>query len=400
MVQSRLLYSIPLFWHGYRADSKREMDIAIRLALDLGMFRRKFAAEQGEDPVIKESWRRTWWMVFIIDAYYAGTLGAMNFATIHVETTVELPCEEAEYESGEIPEPRTLAEFDCREFADDNTSFSSFAYLITAVRCAALAISIAPKIAVKEASPQVIESADSIVDAWLLLLPKNEKQVMSKTGEIDELMFQAHLVIHVATIGLHRPLSDLRFNTVEGVSSCARDPPAEIPTPDLINIHTTRVLRSVEAQIRLLALPARPFKHTPFTTCMVSEGTLALLSACNFLLKGKELAIARDQIRMTIGCLKSLGEVWPRTARNVREIQTIARHVLGLGSKTDNSSTPRSNQVPSLAGSEGQETLSSDNGLSSSEVDVFSSLSTLDSVCGWHNLNDLPLDLSWWTEEG
>jgi hypothetical protein len=44
---------------------------------------------------------------------------------------------------------------------------------------------------------RVIQKVDSILNAWLLLLPKNRKQVMAKTGEIDELMFQACLVIHV-----------------------------------------------------------------------------------------------------------------------------------------------------------------------------------------------------------
>ncbi|KAH7255025.1 hypothetical protein NW759_012678 [Fusarium solani] len=398
MVQCRLLYSIALFWHGYKEDSKREMNAAVQLALRLGMPRQEFAIENGcQDPVLVECWRRTWWMLFIVDAFYAGTLGAMNFATLDVEATVELPCEESEYESGEIPEPKTLEEFECREFASDDTSFSSFAYLIGAVRCAALAISIAPKVAVKEASTQVIEAADSVVDAWLLLLPKDDKQVISKTGIIDELMFQAHLVIHVATIGLHRPLSDLRFNAIESVSSCARDPPADSPTPDLINVHTIRVLRSVEAQIRLLALPARPFNHTPFITCMVSEGTLALLSACNFLHKGKELAIARDQIRMTIGCLKALGEVWPRTARNVREIQMIARHVLGLGPKSTKSNTPQSTGVPSLSGGEGQETLGSDGGQLSSDDDILASLANMDTVCGWYSSSDFATDMSWWT---
>lgn len=99
-----------------------------------------------------------------------------------------------------------------------------------------------------------------------------------------------------------------------------------------------------------MALPVRPFHHTPFTTCMVSEGTLALLSACKFQLKDKELRIARDQIKMTIGCLKALGEVWPRTARNVGEIQMIARHVLDVGRGVSASkSTPEANQVPDLS---------------------------------------------------
>lgn len=99
--------------------------------------------------------------------------------------------------SQKIPIPKTLEDFDCREFAAEGTSFSSFAYLISAVRCAALAISISPKIAAKEDSADMIQSADSIIDGWSLLLPRDRRQVMTRNGDIDELMFQAHLLIHV-----------------------------------------------------------------------------------------------------------------------------------------------------------------------------------------------------------
>lgn len=183
---------------------------------------------------------------------------------------------------------------------------------------------------------------------------------------------------------------------MEDISSCARDPPADNPTPELINVHTVRVMRSVEAQIRLLALPVRPFRHTPFATCMVSEGTLALLSACHFLLKGPKLAIARDQIRMTIGCLRTLAELWPRVARNVREIQTIAHHVLGIGSKTTtNNGTPQSVDVPQLSGGNGQGSLGSEGELSSNETDILPLLSSIDDLCGWYNVGDFDTDLSW-----
>lgn len=391
-VQCRLLYSIALFWNSYKTDAQREIDSAAGLARELGMFRCEFATEHGSgDPVLTECWRRTWWMLYIVDAYYAGTLGAMNFAVLDIEATVDLPCEEAEYESGDIPDPKKPQDFDSREFASDDISFSSFAYLIGAIRCVVSAISISPNIATKEASEHVIQAADSIIDGWLLLLPKGSKEVMSKAGEIDELMFQAHLVIHVTTIRLHRPLSDLKFNAVEDVSSCARERPLDTPTTDLVNVHTVRILRSVESQIRILALPARPFHHTPFTTCMVSEGTLALLSACSFLLKGKELAVARDQIRMTIGCLRALGEIWSRTARNVQEIQTIAQHVLGLKPKSD---TPQSSEVPSLSG--GEEQRNSGSEAESTGLDVLSGVQDLDSVCGWYNPSDLGIDLLWW----
>ncbi|ERS96179.1 hypothetical protein HMPREF1624_07087 [Sporothrix schenckii ATCC 58251] len=350
-------------------------------------FHPDFAAKYGaQDAVLTECWRRTWWMLYIVDAFYAGTLGAANFVTVDVEATVDLPCEEADYEKGQIPEPQTLHDFDCRELAPESTSFSSFAYLIGAVRCSALAISTAPKVAASEESLHILQAADSVINAWLLLVPSGRKQVMSKTGEIDELMFQAYLLIHVAAIGLHRPLSDLKFNPVEWISSCARHPPRETSSPELINVHTVRVRKSIEAQIRLLALPTEHFRHSPFTTCMVSEGTLALLSACTFLLEGKELAVARDQIRMTIGCLKMLGELWPRIETSVQEIQTIARHVLGLRSKAAKSAdVPRPSQVQTPSSEQGQGISEVEAYVAASDIELFASLGSMEDFCGWYN---------------
>ncbi|RAL06955.1 putative C6 transcription factor [Aspergillus homomorphus CBS 101889] len=399
LVQCRLLYSTVLFWYERKEKALSQHNLAVKLALDLHMFKPQFALTHGaNDPILQESWRRTWWSLYVLDLFFAGTLGTMKFAFLNIEATVGLPCEEHEYQSGEIPPPKTLHDFDCREFALDDPVFSSFTYLIGAARCAALAISTAPRNTVKEDSTRVIQTADSILDGWLLLLPQSRKQLMSKTGEIDELMFQAHLLIHVASIGLHRPFSDLKFNPVEDLSSCAREPPPDAPTPDLVNVHTVRVLRSVDAQVRLLALPVQRFHHTPFVTCMISEGALSLLSACYCLLAGTDLAIARDQMRMIIGCLKTLGELWPRTAKNVREIQTIASHVLGLTPATANvrsRESTSSSELPSLVHGDGSQVSGTTPEGSSSDSDLLLSLDSLQDLCGWYNMGDLDADPSW-----
>lgn len=129
---------------------------------------------------------------------------------------------------------------------------------------------------------------------------------------------------------------------------------------------------------------------------MVSEGALALLSACKFLLRGKELAIAREQIRMTIGCLKALGELWSRTARNVREIQTIAHHVLGLGSKTQGGSA-RNNSHEGLDLSSADEygIFSSETGTSSEDLNMMPSLDSIEDLCGWYNIGGLDPNIAW-----
>jgi hypothetical protein len=101
IIQARLLYSIALFWYDQKTQAKSESGNAIQLAQSLQLSREEFAIQYGGgDPILAESWRRTWWMLYIIDAYYAGTLGTMEMRAVDVDATVRLPCEEDEYESG------------------------------------------------------------------------------------------------------------------------------------------------------------------------------------------------------------------------------------------------------------------------------------------------------------
>jgi hypothetical protein len=132
---------------------------------------------------------------------------------------------------------------------------------------------------------------------------------------------------------------------------------------------------------------------------MISEATLALLSASNFLLRGQDLAIARHQVRMYIGYLKTLGELWPRTSRNVQEIQTIARHVLGVGSiSSTNDDTPKSSDIPSLSSGQGGGSVSTEVIVSSEGADIFPPWGPFNDLCGWYNLSDMGQDLSSWID--
>lgn len=100
LVQSRLLYSIALYWSRDMDEGRSVLNQAISDAYSLGMHHRSFAlAQGGSDPVIEESWRRTWWQIYVVDAYHAAIIRAPNFRA-RVDATVDLPCEEREYESG------------------------------------------------------------------------------------------------------------------------------------------------------------------------------------------------------------------------------------------------------------------------------------------------------------
>ncbi|TLS23266.1 uncharacterized protein PpBr36_05700 [Pyricularia pennisetigena] len=351
LAQCRLLYSIASYWCGDRDAARREIDAALGIAIGLGMHRREFAVEHSGpgDPVLAESMRRTWWSIYVVDAWYAGIGKRAAFATRGVHITADLPCEEREYKSGTIPTPKTLDEFDSREFSPDNHVYSSFAYLIGATRGIASALASVPADAEHTfPTPEIIYSVDAIVEGWDMLLPDCKRDVLTASGELDELMFQAFMSVHAWTIGLHRPYSSLHFNALEAHSSCPQpmttmtDSAAATQTPN--NIHTTRCLRSIQAQVRLLALPARPFCHTPFAICMMTAGTITLLSACKHLPPTPQdaspaaaaaaydgLSLSRHQVRLGMGCLMAMAHVWPQGRRHLAEVQAIAREVLGIG---------------------------------------------------------------------
>ncbi|KAI0163891.1 hypothetical protein GGR57DRAFT_489639 [Xylariaceae sp. FL1272] len=316
LAQCHLLYSIFLYWHGDKTQSGEHIDAAIRIVVELRMNERQYAYENGQgDLVIQECWRRTWWQLFIVDAYHAVIKRSPVFSLSAVETDVELPCEEDEYESG---------------------TFSSFAYLIGATRSISLALSAVPPETSNYSnwsSFKIIAEVDAIIYGWFLLLPESKKEVLSEGSVIDELMFQAQLAVHATLIVLHRPFSKLPFHPLERISTCLSEPPERLPAKEEETVHTQRCLRSIGAQIRLLVLPVQPSRRCPFTICMTAAGTTTLLAAIKVLFSGRQLAVARHQLRLVVGFLKALAKVWPQGRKNTEEIQTIAQEVLSINSQ-------------------------------------------------------------------
>lgn len=101
LVQGMLLLGIALDGTG-DADLARQMRRnALKLALDVGMNSDDFAEGHGRGcSTLKESWRRTWWELFMVDALAAGLHGETPSVFLDEETTVALPCEERHYISG------------------------------------------------------------------------------------------------------------------------------------------------------------------------------------------------------------------------------------------------------------------------------------------------------------
>jgi hypothetical protein len=77
-VQALLLTAIAVHSQDDMLKSRTILDRAIYLALDLRMNSRTFA-NMERDPVLAESWRRTYWFLYVTDAMFAGIRRATSF---------------------------------------------------------------------------------------------------------------------------------------------------------------------------------------------------------------------------------------------------------------------------------------------------------------------------------
>lgn len=77
-VQTLLLTAIVLHCDDEMDRAREVLDRAIYLALELRMNSREFASLEP-DPVLAESWRRTYWGLFVTDSMIAGITRAPSF---------------------------------------------------------------------------------------------------------------------------------------------------------------------------------------------------------------------------------------------------------------------------------------------------------------------------------
>ncbi|PGH02054.1 hypothetical protein GX51_04866 [Blastomyces parvus] len=331
-VQALMLYSIATHWNNEKPRAREILDIATSLALEIGMNSRQFAYQYGEgNPNLEESWRRTWWLLYVVDSLYAGIWRAPAFALWSVSSDVDLPCEEDDYHSGNIPKPRTLLEYDERQFDAVDAVFSSFTYLIDASRILGTILIVG----LDEGNPvdPEVDYADSVLVAWSLHLPDIKKELVTRRGNVDPMLFLAHMLINTTTIYLHRPRSKLLYSNAENISKCAPPPPPErltLAAQEAYQLHTVKALTAAERISSLLALPTTLVKQSQFIICMVALSTIVQLSAYIFDPNVAASRALKERIRVNLGALRAHEKIWPLGRKSLEEVKSIARQVFAL----------------------------------------------------------------------
>ncbi len=101
LLQALLMLVVALDGNCQQDRARQLLADCERIAIELGLNSRDFAAANGRgSPVLEESWRRTWWDLYVVDGMIAGVHRVTNFLLFDVNCDVALPCEEHQYLSG------------------------------------------------------------------------------------------------------------------------------------------------------------------------------------------------------------------------------------------------------------------------------------------------------------
>ncbi|KAI9373374.1 hypothetical protein BJX61DRAFT_383922 [Aspergillus egyptiacus] len=328
-VQALLLLAIVLHSRNERGKAGECLVAAVDLAFELGLHTREFAITMGEgDPLREECLRRTWWELFIIEGMLTALGVQQTFRTHLVPLEVPLPCEERIYQDGLTPPPPpTIAQFDERVFADEERDFSSYTYRIEAARILGRVVTISDMV---EGQQDQVEAIDARITSFFHHLPESKAELLRADGTVDEMMFQATMVINGTSIYLHFPRSDLLSSpAVAAEVICGHHGPCSIPAFS----HHAHAMKAVKAasEISSLASIRMPVvKHTPFFICSLVMSSIVQLAACS-VKAGQMPDPSRDRLSLTIGVFKTLANTWAISQSIMRQIKAVARDVMDMG---------------------------------------------------------------------
>ncbi|TVY81745.1 hypothetical protein LSUE1_G002821 [Lachnellula suecica] len=322
-VQAMLILAIGLDGYTYQEKALQIIVDAQNVALDIGLNLRDFAVLNGNlSLALEESWRRTWWELYIVDGMIAGVHQKSTFPLKDVAADVLLPCEEKVYASGVISQPHSIEDFDDESFDARDLSYSSFTYRIAAIRNLGRILGASMPTLPDEPT---VNRLDAHLVNWRLHLPESKKSCIKADGELDEMLFQAHMITAATTVVLHRELSLLDSRVAKDITSCA--PHKEIVPGESYNLHAAKTVQAAQDISKLISVPVPLVKHTHFFTCVVTLASIVHLSCWSTLMPFIHDDDLKQQLRLSTGALKTLWQVWPSAGKAFGQVKGVAQEI-------------------------------------------------------------------------
>ncbi|KAJ0282043.1 hypothetical protein COL940_002737 [Colletotrichum noveboracense] len=295
-VQALILLIVALDGSCQQEKARTLLGEAERIAIEQGMNTREYATQYGRGiPILEESWRRTWWDLFVVDGMVAGVHRQTNFLLFDVPADAALPCEEHQFMSGNIPPSMTLAELEDQDFSGEEREFSSFSYRVLAGRNLGKFMRVPPIFGPEDENLARIEA---LLTNWRLHLPSSKKDALNQKLQSDEMIFQANMMTH-----------------------------APVPSGDLFNSHTNHTITSAGEISKMITHRVPLLSHTHFFTCVVTLSSIVHLSKWALFFIPHDDDELRQQIRLNIGALNKLSAVWKAAENASGQVKGVAQEI-------------------------------------------------------------------------
>ncbi|KAL4779042.1 hypothetical protein BJX76DRAFT_106142 [Aspergillus varians] len=314
-VQALLLLAIVDHSHCHEQNAHRLIQMADNLALEIGLNNECFAGNNSHGhSVLEESWRRTYWELYVVDGLLAAMREQTSFRLYHQPANVQLPCAERMYNHDSVISTGQTLE-DIRNDGTLGQDFSTFAYRVGAVQKLGTVLELNRSLECNLGSQ--IETLEAYLASAFMALPPLHGDGYDSSCQ-DEMVFQAQMTLYLALIYLHHPRSSIRFASFHSnpPTSCTRVKPAEEsasePRPtQTLDLHAHKLLRAADLLSGLATLPSAIHHRSPFFTCALAMCTIVHTAALLVVPgSGKEDAL-KARIQLSIGALKALGKIWP-----------------------------------------------------------------------------------------
>ncbi|KAI2604674.1 hypothetical protein GGR54DRAFT_449644 [Hypoxylon sp. NC1633] len=324
-VQGLLILSIGAFGEMKFDHHASWANRAVTMAVEIGMNRKTFA-DGTVNSVLAESYRRTWWCLTFQDS--ARTLCEVGtpISVADVDSDVDLPCEEWEYESGIIPQPISQSHYETRVELGQS-DFSSMAYLIEI--CKIQTDLILPyHEATEDKKSEMFERADSRICDWLRRVPKWKMNLVDPDGVVDVILYHGVAMAHVNRLRIRQsaPRSGLNVREYFPLGP-AKGPERKGQMVKGFGWNSHPI--EIQAANSYCDLFRHPFPtrslRAVFATGMLRV-IIAYLDACVFL--GLDSPVFRERINRLVQILTAHGETWPLSRKIAEDIKVVAKEYL------------------------------------------------------------------------
>ncbi|KAI1194122.1 hypothetical protein F5X97DRAFT_327873 [Nemania serpens] len=302
-VATLLLVSIVTLGNGEMEQAGDYLAKAASLSIDIGMDHAE-SLGGNQDTEFTELWKRTYWYLFIMAEALQDMGDPRDFRLDEPALDFPLPCSDdpgGSCEGAQDSSSMTLTRFDLADFEDQGHVFSSLTYLIALVRISQ---------AIKkldghpnERDDRAVVRANGLLMNWKLHLPAEKQRVVTKSGEIDEIMLQSHLMFFRLRIFVHTSLSDLSADGNERLHARAR-------------------FEAADSGVSLLTLHPSLTRLSPLNIKQLSRcAEIGLKTAA----PAESDFNARDHLRLVLGALKQVSVVWKTAELESRALKSMAR---------------------------------------------------------------------------